>query len=129
MKPGRELDALVAEKVMGWAWPEGRCPVCGWRFAESREHGCVPDDCSQRPRPNPIASEAWPHYSTDIAAAWQVVEKLRELHPDGWVNLMNGVGDGWHVSVSTGDQEYGANAKTPAHAICLAALESVETKP
>jgi len=26
-----------------------RCPVCDWPMAESRESGCVPDDCSYRP--------------------------------------------------------------------------------
>ena len=44
MKPGRELDALVVEKVMGWKWLSG----------------------------NPWAP------STDIAAAWEVLEKMRE---------------------------------------------------
>ncbi len=92
MRPGRELDALIAEEVMG----DKRLPAVR------------------------------PGYSTNISSAWRVVERLRDLHPDGWVNLMVGVGDGWHVSVSTGDQERGANASTAPHAICLAALAVLE---
>lgn len=29
---------------------EGRCPICSWPYAESREKGCVPGDCSYRPQ-------------------------------------------------------------------------------
>lgn len=38
-------------------WPVDRCPVCGWKYAESAEQGCVPDACSMRPRPSPTAKE------------------------------------------------------------------------
>jgi len=27
-----------------------RCEVCGWPLADSREVGCVKDDCSYRPQ-------------------------------------------------------------------------------
>ena len=64
MPAGREMDALVAEKVMGWTnpriTPSGRfriTPPMGGKY-----HG------GQMP----------PKYSTDIAAAWQVVEWLME---------------------------------------------------
>src|SRR4051812_26529004 len=33
MTSGRELNALVAEKVMGLVWDEERCRVCGWPLA------------------------------------------------------------------------------------------------
>jgi hypothetical protein len=63
MPAGRELDALVAEKVMGWELrqcerhktePDGyACGLCwGW--------------------------DQFPAYSTDIDTAWQVVEKMQE---------------------------------------------------
>jgi len=29
---------------------EGRCMVCGWPLAKSREQGCVQGDCSFRPQ-------------------------------------------------------------------------------
>jgi len=38
-------------------WPVELCPVCGWRYAESAEKGCVPDSCSFRPRPQTTAKE------------------------------------------------------------------------
>ena len=28
-----------------------RCDTCGWPYAEDRDDGCVPDDCSMRPAP------------------------------------------------------------------------------
>lgn len=28
----------------------GRCPICDWSFAKSRNEGCIPGDCSYRPR-------------------------------------------------------------------------------
>ena len=64
MKAGRELDALVAEKVMGWHhiekegyhWMQGRLPGQPANFV-----------------PTPVRP-----YSTDIAAAWVVLEKLVE---------------------------------------------------
>lgn len=61
---GRELDALIASKVMGWPIVEGR----------TNDNGVISpcwtsyrDDVSLRPIPE---------YSADIAAAWQVVEKI-----------------------------------------------------
>lgn len=54
LNPGRELDALVAEKVLG----------------KPRVDGLIkpPDDISY----------GVPAYSTDIAAAWEVVEYLEK---------------------------------------------------
>lgn len=59
LKPGRELDALVAEKVMGWDDSgDGE-----WRNEFDR----------------PIESIRLWRPSTDISAAWEVVEKMNEL--------------------------------------------------
>lgn len=33
-----------------------RCPICDWPMASRREDGCVPGDCSYRPREG---SEEW----------------------------------------------------------------------
>ena len=87
MKPGRDLDALIAEKVMG---SENNCP----------------------------------HYSTDITAAWEVVEKFHKID-------VSHTFDGWFCSIDTSD-EYGQNGtwshaqgQSAPHAICLAALNVV----
>jgi hypothetical protein len=72
MEAGRELDALVAEQVMGWKretysfnnWRDGK--------VESMELSGLmgPDGLRE--------VDQFPFYSTDIAAAWEVVEKLEE---------------------------------------------------
>lgn len=38
--------------VRGFAHSDGiaRCEVCDWPLADSIEHGCVPGNCSYRPR-------------------------------------------------------------------------------
>ena len=66
---GRELDALVAERVMGFRWYVSSSSGCRGIFR--------PDD-----RPSWFTTLAtdhdWqvPHYSTDIAAAWGVVDAI-----------------------------------------------------
>lgn len=65
MKPGRELDALIAEKVMGLVPCQAyRCPSKPFCHAdpESPERGMETRS-----------------YSTDISAAWAVVQRLSEL--------------------------------------------------
>lgn len=81
----REFDALVAEKVMGWVWLQ-------WRGLAT----LMPDDyksgvyggwplmaqvMAARPTSEDLViTEHWdyrlPHYSTNIADAWAVAEKV-----------------------------------------------------
>lgn len=68
-KPGRELDALVATRVMGWTTKEFDHP-----------HGFVATGWITPTGQGPLSGEMLPRYSTDIAAAWEVVGKLREKH-------------------------------------------------
>lgn len=108
MDAGRELDALIAEKVMGWTWKE----VEGEQYLYP-------------PRPGDVNI---PHYSTDIAAAWQVVEKLAEL---GMLTSVCWGRSGNHGIIASVDiLEGGFNKPIAAHtaplAICLAALETVK---
>lgn len=80
---GRELDALVAEKVMGWMWKRdqdfnagtGRAMGPPYRFL------VAPDDdlfAGMEPANGDevVRQRGWhpppPRYSTDIAAAWQL---------------------------------------------------------
>lgn len=69
----REIDCLIAEKVMGWT-DVGRhenCTACHGRSGHTEfvPHG-LPPSYTHR--------QQVPHYTLDIAAAWQVVEKLRQ---------------------------------------------------
>jgi len=78
---GPELDALVAEQVMGFTWDESRCRVCGWPLKEKLEDGCVPENCSLRPGPVRRADSP-PRYSTELLEAWKIVDKEHLcIHP------------------------------------------------
>lgn len=81
---GRALDARVRDAIFG-PWDESRCRVCGWPIVPHGERGCWSDNCSMRfphdeNRHTQRADEPRP-YSTDIAAAWEVVEKMRDFAP------------------------------------------------
>ena len=113
MKAGTELDALIAENVMGksvckkghkpsFMHPE-HCFECGVNFAKP--------------------------YSTDMTTAWKVVEKCLESHSE-WVK--SGVlGESpKHFLLENYNSSYkcrfgfmSAVAETAQHAICLTALK------
>jgi hypothetical protein len=130
MNPCRELDALVAEKVMGWQ-------VCR----------CTPLDIDEWTATSPHRYTLWQEfrrgdgkrcprceaptlrpYSTDIAAAWEVVEKLRA--PSTTIDIRAGFLETkvWviqHHGRQPGVHSYEAQEKTAPHAICLAALKAI----
>lgn len=154
MPAGKELNALVAEKVMGlnvvsMNHPCGFGP--GWRYEASTfippggswyideypvylpEHGIYPpvDDEMEKGLKYCIV-EPVPFYSTDIVDAWKIVEKLEEK---GYVFHIYRYGN-WDKPESkkvwqcfTGDPKYNlhpfANADTPPLAICRAALLNI----
>lgn len=108
---GRELDALVAEKVMGLLATTGGSGAKTNYYARSSE----------------VAPwENTPHYSTDIAAAWLVVEAMAGR--DMQLSLDMFGGDPWWAEFA--DRQYvkgaQATATTAPHAICLAALKAME---
>lgn len=115
MEPGRELDALVAEKVMGLRVEWGQdtpCPDCD-------EVGRY---CGGRAWCSPCRAwyySAYKDYSTDIAAAWEVVERLVAGGERHFVVEKAGA---WLVRFREGDWLPG---ETAPHAICLAALRAV----
>ena len=86
MEPGRELDALVAKKVMGWF-------------------------------------EVWKPFSpsTDISAAWEVVEKLQGTY---WVR-MNSMMKDHSCGVGKPDMRWEYYGNSMPEAICKAALLAV----
>ena len=136
---GRELDARIAEKVMGATWKrhDGATgdwlafdhadamltqnrPVSLWVLAARTERGV----------------QAWPEcraYSTDIAAAWLVVEKMRA---DGFMFRINATADDagvetWAARFWTLDRDddfCDRYAATAPHAICLAALAAINAE-
>lgn len=116
MEPGREMDALVAKKVMGLDRPgltDDGCPTCGYFW---------------------LAEGSYRGYSTDIASAWQVVEKLYENYIVNIKGTNTGnKGSTWkgifYVSVTGKGVSVTAQSDTAPHAICLAALEAVGALP
>lgn len=141
MDPGRELDALVASKIMGVEKVHFK-----ERTSDSDWIGIRPDERGRGFLP-------LKYYSTDIADAWEVVEQLRsrdmsaDIHAypatrkwlkppykgapvKEWELLLGStfyqctictmLGEGIHEWVVICDPE----GVTPAHAICLAALEA-----
>lgn len=118
LNAGRELDALVAERVMGLTsfkhdGYDGECAKCGFEWDPHR--GGPGTAC---PIPDP--------YSTDIAAAWEVVEKLC-ASGKGFTLEHPGFSPGTpdiHVFASFGMSPYMV-AETAPLAICRAALKAV----
>lgn len=143
MNPGRELDAQVAAKIMGIEKVHFK-----ERTKDSDWIGIRPDERGRGFLP-------LKHYSTDISEAWEVVEQLRarEMSVDvhaypvtrkwlkppykgapakEWKLLLGStfyqcticwmIAEGVHEWVVICDPE----GVTPAHAICLAALEVSE---
>lgn len=129
MTPGRPLDALVAEKVMGL---QDFTASLLWKgellVRRSKDDAYMPLPC----------------YSTDISAAWMVVEKMKEIKP-GWAETIDEDRTrlvlsweikekkweaGWAAADEIYLREWGALGETAPHAICLVALKAcgVEVK-
>jgi hypothetical protein len=117
MKAGKELDALVAEKVFGWK----RLPMTlangqpSYRLV-SPGHSAEPAD--------PV-----PNYSTNPAAAWSVVEKMWDFG----FNMVRGKKANEGAGFTYDAAVYDKNQKCLAQAVvdteplatCLAALNAV----
>lgn len=116
----RELDALVAEKVMGYWLAEG-----GSWFGP---HPSMPGErchasCAGSNRimgPDCWGVDGLPKFSDRMEAAWEVVEKLDEK----WsrFNLGHTSGVGWEAWTDSFSR---AEAATAPLAIVLAALKAV----
>lgn len=127
MNAGRELDALVEEKVMGFVWNEARCRVCGWPITDLEVAGrayCTKDSCALRPRPEHRADDPAP-YSTDIAAAWEVVERFQVKPLSTGEHYAQRANFWLCMQEGTNNPIYAWDAKRAAHIICLASLKAV----
>lgn len=141
LPPGRELDALVAEKVMG------QVPCSGWRYASLGSAGgpvAMGTACEHEAgRCYPAygstgvdAVEGPLRYSTDIAAAWAIVDHLltTKVADKFDVSYDGAFWDAHFLQTRQTDTpgalcEYRnvyAEAKTAAYAICRAALKAIK---
>lgn len=117
---GRELDALIAEKVMGWTQITTLTGEAGELV------GAPPEFPKQR---NWLVAR----YSQDIGAAWEVVEKLQDAHDIELYRLNNieAIEGPTVWSCRIGDLVSGAfvaryAAPTAPLAICLASLKALD---
>lgn len=134
-EPNRELDAQIAEKVMGLKI-RFECPTLpqlrvegGWLAPD--DYLLLNDDGSVKTGialPGGPIRIAVPHYSSDISAAMEVTEKMIAA---GW---WAGMGKDDELSDKEWYAEFyrrrvtqrgWAEAETLAEAICLAALKSI----
>lgn len=154
MQAGRELDALVAEKVMGFrvSWwslhliPDPKSPPTReWRHGPfsvgefARGYGAevlVVGDDGDMPTQEMFDGEKWLgilRYSTDMAAAWEVVDALvakgffisLDNHSEYWVCWFSREPDLVSDNTAEGDRTTDG-AESPALAICLSALKAME---
>ena len=129
----RELDALVAEKVMRWI-RDPLQPDSHWL-----DPICQALPLEQRPTTKYIFRVGvMDRFSTDISAAWQVMEKLkdrvgdkeRELLEVNWLPAKNKwVAGIWcyeqkMLGGSVARASFVASADSAPRAICLAALKA-----
>jgi hypothetical protein len=109
MSAGREMDTLVAQHITEWIPPEER------------------DEQGRRVKKYSLC----PHYSTNIAAAWEVQEKIGVLR-GGDMELVRYSDGGYgcwfskQISGMAGGCEFiiSATADTAPLAICRAALKT-----
>ena len=110
---GREMDALIAEKVMGT--PKGDRP--GEWLNEKGNWLCDTDEL--------------PPYSTSISAAWEVVEKLNK-HCFHIMRFTFGEKEGvalesvWYRATFDYSEKIFVEAPSAPLAICRSALKAVE---
>jgi len=111
----RELDELVATKIMGWKKckvNQGSCgfEVDGWASPDGKTYTHLPA-----------------YYSHDIKAAWEVVQKMydddyhvsiQNCHPPNWCVFFYGNKD-------ENDNGWGEDIETIEEAICIAALDAI----
>lgn len=122
LPPGRELDAKVAEE-MGWT-DIHLSPINGELI------GLKPG--VTRPPSGKTSHLSSPtHYSTDIAAAWGIVEQLTESHYVT-IGFDRFISTWWCQIAELGspdpknDQSCIASCDAAPHAICLAFLKAME---
>lgn len=115
MKPGRELDKLIAEKIFKF---ETETVYDVWVFLRNEGKYSGGDWI-----PTHV-----PDYSTSITAAWQLVDKIRTLTGidyDSDLFTVQQLNSGWRAgTMSFIDWTLEAVGDTAPHAICLAALKA-----
>jgi hypothetical protein len=131
LEAGRELNALIAEKIMGWKWYAYTHELARALFEDAPARqllglGYIIPATMNEPIAEGALEEVEP-YSTDIAAAWEVVKHAIKTKGAHWEIASGSLG--WQAAVVTPDHgtsmaiERGESAPL---AICRAALKVAE---
>jgi hypothetical protein len=128
MPAGREMDALIAERVMGMQWYSWTDEamggiIRGLRFPDRFSYAVL--EFYER---TTIEYPALEPYSTDVKAAWGVVEKMTPLYRFGLAQVESG--RFWFAQFENiehfGEWEaFESEDETAPLAICRAALLAV----
>lgn len=114
----RELDAAVAEKVMGWSPGGIHNPPTFWVLKDKIQRSWEDTSFGAGFRP-----------ATEIYAAFEVVEAMRERGYSPRIQTAEGDESVWHVQLWSDpeDNPYGSglHEKLP-RAICIAALSALD---
>ncbi|PAF31886.1 hypothetical protein [Paenibacillus sp. 7516] len=109
MSAGRELDSLVAEKIMGLELVEEMLAAYPRYWL---------------PEYDKTYHRAVPLYSTDISAAWSVVERMRTEYKQ-FITLIDNAHLNYDVRFSGDKSKEYTRLSNVSHAICRAALLAV----
>ena len=110
----REIDALMAEKVMQWDGKHDINECEDGFYSYCRNSGCFISGFALE---GSEKCEGHPPYSSDIAAAWEVMDKM----PQPGIYKR---GSAWRAHSEVATNAW-ADAETAPMAICLAALKAV----
>lgn len=110
----RVIDALVAEHIMGWPTIDSHtCLSVPWKAGHK---GFIHDGRPQSYGPvGFVGAKPWSP-STNIAAAWEIMEKMKA--EDCYAEVSTLPDGQWYAQVSYVDKQ----SDSPTLAICLAAL-------
>ena len=122
MEAGRELDALIAAKIFGLQ-PR---PIRIIGRTVTNDVGTT-KEYTMRDGREGVSATALPRYSTDIAAAWEVVGDMLS-RKNGHVDLSIEP-DGVSCVFTSYEQDGEALASTAPLAICITALKAVGYVP
>jgi hypothetical protein len=134
--PSRELDLLVAQRVMNDDDCHIVCPACGSDVDELEYSNVQAEPIKVRCHTKHEGHEFecdWrfylcPDYSDNIESAWEVVEQLRRWGVSLVIELFPWEGAGCTISIRNScDEERGSKlGNTGAATICHAALHAVD---
>ena len=113
---GRELDAEVAVRVLGWHDVKFQ-PIAN-AFGEK-----VLDEYAGHPPNDLLKNAIIPRYSTSIQAAWDVLEKMKSVSL--FAAVISAQGQPWVCKINKGTLFVEERADAAPLAICRAALKAL----